>query len=184
MTKQHLSALETTSASIGFLPRSSKSVISPLLAMVTIALSVFMDSGNPAHAGLCAVGEVKEVGSWTNPDTNTTGITKAVFGEECRDDSRTTCSGNICRSTSGVKLVYTARLWGKCHPTDCDWGQVDGVYTSEKWLRFTYNQGFANRTVWAQVYSGDQNWLRLIVDTDFVSTSRTDYRFDSWFRRL
>lgn len=176
-------ALEATSVSIGLFSRASKLSIASLLASATLALSLFVDSENPARAGLCVVGQVKEVGTWTNPDTNTRGITKAVFAEECQDDTRTTCSGGVCRRTSGVKLVYKARLWGQCHPTDCYWGQVEGVYTSANWLRFRYDQSYAKRTVWAQVYSRNDDWLRLIVDTDFVSASREDYRFDAWFRR-
>ena len=146
-----------------------------------IMLSMFSSS---ASAGLCIVGQVKEVGSWVNPDLNTRGITKAIFGEECRDASYTVCSGNICKHVHAVKLVYTAKLWGKCHPTDCYWGKVDGVYTSANWLRFYYDHGFAKRVVWGQVWSGSDNWLRLIVDTDFVSPDRDDYRFDAWMRRM
>ena len=168
---------------IRLLSRANKLALSSLIMSTTLGLSLLVDSENPAHAGLCIVGQVKEVGSWTNPDTNTGGITRAVFEEECRDDSQTTCSGNICTTTHGVKLVYTAQLWGKCHPTDCYWGKVDGVYTSADWLRFQYDHGYANRMVWGQVYSLNDDWLRLIVDTDFVSDSRSDYRFDAWFRR-
>lgn len=154
--------------------------LSVLILSLLVLLSVISTG---ADAGLCAVGRVKEVGTWVNPDINTRGITKAVFGEECRDDSRTTCSGGICRTTHGVKLVYTAKLWGQCHPSDCYWGKVDGVYTSADWLRFYYDHGFAKRTVWGQIWSGGDQWLRLIVDTDFVSPSRDDYRFDAWMRR-
>ncbi len=140
-------------------------------------------TSNTANAGLCAVGQVKEVGVWENSDSNTRGVTKAVFAEECRDDSQTTCNGDICSTTSGVKLVYTAQIWGQCHPTDCYWGKVDGDYTSANWLRFRYDHGFAKRTVWSQIWSGGDNWLRLIVDTDFVSPSREDYRSSAWMRR-
>jgi hypothetical protein len=156
-------------------------VLSALLFLaVLVPLMVF--SGN-ANAGLCVVGQVKEVGTWVNPDTKTRGITKAVFSEECRDDTHVTCSGNICQIQYGVKLVYTAELWGKCHPTDCYWGKVDGVYTSANWLRFYYDHGFAKRVVWGQIWSGGNDWLRLIVDTDFVSPDREDYRFSAWMRR-
>jgi hypothetical protein len=159
----------------------NREAIVALLSFVVLAISLLFSSN--ADAGLCAVGRVKEVGTWINPDSNTRGITKAVFGEECRDDSRTSCNGDICTTTSGVKLVYTAQLWGQCHPTDCYWGKVDGAYTSEKWLRFMYDHGFAKRAVWGQIWSGGNNWLRLIIDTDFVSPSREDYRFDAWMRR-
>jgi hypothetical protein len=138
----------------------------------------------PSWASLCIVGQVKEVGQWVNPDASTSGITKAIFKEECRDASTTVCNGNICSTTSAVKLVYTAELWGKCHPTDCYWGKVDGVYTSSNWLRFRYDHGFASRMVWGQVWSGGINWLDLVVDTDFVDPARADYRFRAWMKRL
>jgi hypothetical protein len=153
-------------------------------SLVALSVALLLAFGSPAQAGLCAVGQVKEVGTWINPDVNTTGITRAVFGEECRDDTRTVCSGGICTTTSGVKLVYTAQLWGRCHPTDCVWSKVDGVYTSAGWLRFYIDHGFANRVIWGQVWSGGINWLRLIVDTDFVDPARADYRFDAWMQRL
>ena len=158
-----------------------KKTVSLLLILSMMILLSFFSSG--ANAGQCVVGQVKEVGTWVNPDNNTRGITKAVFAEECRNDGRTTCNGNICSTTSAVKLVYTAKLWGQCHPTDCYWGKVDGVYTSENWLRFRYDHGFAKRTVWGRIWSGSDNWLRLIVVTDFVSPSRDDYRFDAWMKR-
>jgi hypothetical protein len=161
--------------------KCGKWVLLSVLVLPLISLLLFASSD--ANAGMCVVGQVKEVGTWINPDVNTSGITKAVFGEECRDDRRTVCSGGICRTTFGVKLVYTAKLWGKCHPTDCYWGKVDGVYTSANWLRFGYDHGFAKRTVWGQIWSGGNSWLRLIVDTDFVSPSREDYRFSVWMKR-
>ena len=42
-----------------------------LIILSGISLSSF--------AGLCLVGQVKEVGTWVNPDTNTSGITKAIL---------------------------------------------------------------------------------------------------------
>lgn len=157
-----------------------KTVSSLLILLMMILLSFFSSSAN---AGLCLVGQVDEVGTWVNPDSNTSGITKAVFAEECRDDARTTCSGGICTTTFGVKLVYTAELWGQCEPDNCYWGKVDGVYTPGNWLRFSYDHGFANRTVWSRIWANGDNWLRLIVDTDFVSPARDDYRFDTWMSR-
>jgi hypothetical protein len=160
-----------------------KFAVSSLLAMSVTAIVMFIGNENQAHAGSCAVGQVKEVGTWTNPDSDTRGITRAVFEEECRDNTQRRCNGDTCTIIHGVKLVYTARLWGQCHPTDCYWGEVEGVYTSSDWLRFRYDHGFAERVVWAKISSSDNNRLRLIVDTDFSSNSRDDYRFSAWLRR-
>lgn len=149
----------------------------------TLLFAVLTTACMPTLASQCIVGQVKEVGNWVNPDTATRGITRANFKEECRDASTRTCNGNICSITHGVKLVYTAELWGKCSPSDCYWGKVDGVYTSAKWLKFHYDHGFAKRVVWGQVWSGDANWLDLAVDTDFVDPNRADYQFRAWMRR-
>ena len=171
--------MEHVNSMISSSPRRLARSSLPLLAFMLALLFL----SNQADASQCIVGQVKEVGTWVNPDTNTSGVTSAIFAEECRDNSTTTCNGDICSITHGVKLVYTARLWGKCVPTDCSWGKVDGVYTSANWLRFIYDHGFAKRTVWGQVWSGGNNWLRLIVDTDFVDPARADYRFDAWMQR-
>lgn len=45
-------------------------------------------------------------GTWTNKDPNARGITKLV----------------ITQNGSEVKV----HAWGKCHPSDCDWGEEDG----------------------------------------------------------
>ena len=178
-----MTKINTIKTNLDFIKtKTSHTKVVSLFALLSIMLS-FLSVSPAAKAGLCAVGQVKEVGSWNNPDQNTRGITKVVFAEECRDDTRVSCEGDICRTTYGVELVYTATLWGQCHPYDCYWGKVDGVYTSANWMRFYYNHGYATRTVWGQVWSGSNNWLRLIVDTDFASTSRDDYRSDDWMRR-
>lgn len=153
---------------------------SSLAFIVASALSLFSLSAN---AGLCIVGQTKEVGTWINPDQNTRGITRAVIGEECRDDSTVSCSGGICTITSGVKLVYTAQLYGSCSPTDCVWDKVDGVKYGSGWLYFKWDQSYADRHIWAKIWSGGDNWLDLVVDTDFDSPSREDYRFRAWMSR-
>jgi hypothetical protein len=161
--------------------RRSKMIKSLIAAAVVISSSFL---GSIANASVCIVGQVKEVGTWVNQDSNTRGVTKVIFGEECRDASTVKCNGDICSITSAVKLVYTARVWGKCHPTDCYWGKVDGKYTSAKWLRFYYDPGFAKKTVWGQIKSGDNNKLRLVVDTYFTDSSgRKDYQTDDWMIR-
>lgn len=72
------------------------------------------------------------IGNWMNVDPNTTGITRIVIGE------------------SGGGL--TVHVWGKCHPTDCDWGEVPAIpyaknVSARKAKAFTalYNPSFAER---------------------------------------
>lgn len=69
----------------------------PCLAAVLLLLLT-------ATGGLASMAQFD--GSWTNVDTNTRGITKldiAVMGTNAK-----------------------VQGWGSCHPTDCDWGTVQG----------------------------------------------------------
>lgn len=136
-----------------------------------------------SSAGQCIV--PKEVGTWVNSDPNTNGVTKVIIEMVCEDTPVYNCSGNICSVTYTVTPHYYVKVWGKCHPTDCYWGRVEGRRTSANWQYFFYNQSFATRDVWAQIWSGSDAWLRVIIDTHFTDSSgRTDYRIDNWFRRI
>jgi len=69
----------------------------PLLA--TACLLLLMASSN------CIASLSQFSGNWTNVDPNTGGITRLnidVFGSSA-----------------------SVHAWGKCHPTDCDWGSVN-----------------------------------------------------------
>lgn len=136
-----------------------------------------------SSAGQCIV--PKEVGTWVNSDPNTNGVTKVIIEMVCEDTPVYNCSGNICSVTYTVTPHYYVKVWGKCHPTDCYWGRVEGRRTSANWQYFFYNQSFATRDVWAQIWSGSDAWLRVIIDTHFTDSSgRADYRIDNWFRRI
>src|SRR5439155_24125043 len=50
-------------------------------------------------------------------------------------------------------LTSSSRCGGKCHPTDCYWGEVEGVAqtgSNAGWYTFHYDQGFADRYVWVR----------------------------------
>lgn len=75
----------------------------------------------------------KFLGYWVNEDENTSGITKVDI---------TQTGNNI--------IVY---MWGKCHPTDCDWAEMVGgpATTSisdanDGILNITWNFGFVIET--------------------------------------
>lgn len=62
------------------------------------------------------------VGDWTNKDFQTRGITRVQI------------------RLDGTNVI--AHVWGRCHPTECDWG--DATATSKgQTLSLTWNQGFA-----------------------------------------
>lgn len=138
---------------------------------------------NLSFAGQCVVPQ--EAGTWVNSDPNTNGVTKVVIEMVCEDTPKVVCNGNICSVTYTVTPRYYVKVWGKCHPTDCYWGRVEGRRTSANWQNFFYNQSFATRDVWAQIWSGSDAWLRVIIDTHFTDSSgRADYRIDDWFKRI
>jgi hypothetical protein len=154
-----------------------------LVLLALLGLLVLMQGySGSAEASMCIVPE--EAGSWKNYDTDTRNITRLNFRMECRDDRQTTCYGSICSTTFGVKSHYFINLWGKCHPSDCNWGEVEGVRLSgslEGWYRFYYDQGFARRWVYVRTYDQWPGWLRLYVWTDFTDPNRADYAIDEWF---
>lgn len=45
-------------------------------------------------------------GSWTNVDPDTSGVTRVA----------------VVATANGIEV----HVWGRCHPTDCDWGTVQG----------------------------------------------------------
>ncbi len=121
------------------------------LIVAACALSI------PAQAG---VGEF--LGSWKNIDPWTKGVTR------------------IDVTPAGPEHVYV-RVWGECHPTDCDWGSrparefTAGVGSDDvRTLVAEFNPGFAEEMViLRRAPSGD---LRFEVLTHFTDGSgRRDY---------
>ncbi|WP_144394420.1 hypothetical protein [Pleionea sediminis] len=152
--------------------------LSSLLILVVFN-SLFLVSD--AKAGLCTEAG-PEVGNWVNNDANTRGVTRVEITSRCVDDSIRQCNGDICSVIHNVKRVYDVRVWGSCSPTDCYWGKVEGLKTSADWLRFFYNQSHAYKWVWAQIWSGSDNWLRVVVERKYKD-DREDSNSWYWFRR-
>lgn len=85
----------------------------------------------------CALAGIDQfAGSWTNMDPNTAGITRLDI----------TVMGTSAQ----------AQAWGKCHPTDCDWGTVQA-------------QAFASG-VSSDIISG-ANTLIAVFDSGFSETT-------------
>jgi hypothetical protein len=126
-----------------------------------------------------------EAGEWKNIDPNTRGITRLDVRVNCGDTRicRVDSNGNVTCTEPGPP--YTIRIWGKCSPTDCDWGTVPGndYYASDgtHWKYFFYNQGFAKRYVYIKESSLYPGKLFLWMYTDFTSASRPDYIMRNWF---
>jgi hypothetical protein len=83
-------------------------------------------------------------GAWVNADPNTNGITRLSIQEK------------------GTQVKVHA--WGKCHPTDCDWGSEDGAMIG-KTAQVTWDQGFAIKKMVLSL-EGEKR-LKVVLDTVF-----------------
>lgn len=132
-------------------------------------------TASPA-AALCAPNPLG--GDWHNINASTSSMSRVVV-EPCA--SVRSCSGNICSITFDAATFMTP--YGKCSPTDCNWGRKQVQYMSDGWIRAVYNFGFKTSSVWARSYEYyGRTYLRLWVDNDFTTADgRTDYTTDEWF---
>ncbi|UCE66117.1 MAG: hypothetical protein JSU85_14910 [Candidatus Zixiibacteriota bacterium] len=153
-------------------PPSRSIKLVALLLMVSLA-TVFLTE--PAFS-LCA--DPPEDGNWVNTDPNTRGITKINLRFVCQDQI---LNGELYPPGP----PWYMHIWGKCHPNDCDWGEVGAreVNTSTRDFIYTvYRQGFATRYVYASmsIYRPGQLWV--YIWTDFADPNRPDYEMHNWFR--
>lgn len=166
-------------------PRTARPVITTCLAAVTMllattltAVGIEVATAQSAHA-VCAdtLG-----GSWHNIDANTRSVTKVTI-------AMTSCADTVVCDLSGIctsgKTVYSIRTFGKCSPTDCDWGTRQMTSQPGGWQRAVYRYNWATKFVWVRpyVYYG-RTYLRVWVYTDFTDADgRTDYTSDVWMLR-
>jgi hypothetical protein len=129
----------------------------------------------PASA-LCVANPIE--GNWRNVNTATNGMT-GVLIETCQPI--TTCSGGVCTTRYDAGTFMTP--FGKCHPTDCNWGRRQAQDMGGGWIRAYYDFGFKRADVWAKTYEYyGRTYLRLWVNHDFTD-GRTDYITDDWMLR-
>ena len=145
-------------------------LVGALAACVSLAFGV-----SPAQA-LCAPTTAE--GTWTNVNVNTRGLARITL-KACQPI--VTCKNDIC--TIKNDAAWSMRVYGKCSPTDCDWGTVTATQITNGRIRGFYNHGFAKRYVdfWlptAQVAKLTVRWR-----TDFVDPSRTDYQRTELFKK-
>lgn len=160
-------------------PSVAQQALRHLLA-VMIMLGAFtgitVASATPAAASCSSSGPQ---GDWRNTNPNTTAMTRVVV-ETCQ--WVVTCSGSICSgSHSGTFMTP----YGKCSPTDCNWGRQQAQYMGDGWYRTIHSFGFKTSYVWAKTYPYyGTTYLRLWVYNDFSSSDgRSDYTTDEWFLR-
>jgi hypothetical protein len=77
---------------------------------------------------------------------------------------------------------WYVHIYGKCSPTDCDWGEVGAQRLSTGHIYTMINHGFAVRYVYAKmsIYRPGQLWVYMY--THFLD-GRPDYEVHNWFRR-
>jgi hypothetical protein len=120
-----------------------------------------------------------EEGNWVNIDAATHGITRINVTFTCQDQ---VLNGQPYPPGAPFHL----HLFGKCTPSDCNWGVADGhpvTIGSTRWIYSFYDQGFAKRYVYIKpstLFPGD---LYMWMYTDFVDPSRGDYVLTNWFHK-
>jgi len=105
--------------------------------------------------------QTKFIGNWINEDENTRGITKAVI-----------------RTESDSIFVH---MWGKCHPTDCDWGEESTTNSdaNDNQLSLEWNQGFVIRTQKVTYLESDR--LRVEQHSHYIDNSGRPDRDDTYY---
>jgi hypothetical protein len=118
----------------------------------------------------------QQQGNWANADPQTNSITRIQVRFVCQDQVL-----NGQPYPPGPPFYF--HLFGKCHPTDCDWGEVGANPISSGQIYGFYDQGFAKRFVYIKMSQNRPGQLWVYVWTDFTDPSRPDYATNNWFVR-
>lgn len=149
-----------------------KPLISKLFGVAALLLAAVYFQA-PAYA-LCA--EQPEMGNWVNADSNTRSITRA--------DLRFVCQDLILNGEPHPPgPPWYVHLFGKCHPNDCNWGEVGARRLGSGHIYAFYDQGFAKRHVYARMSQYRRGQLWIYIWTDFTDPNRADYGSHNWFVR-
>lgn len=87
--------------------------------------------------------EIKCLGEWLNVDENTCGTTKLMI---TKDENQWFIHG-----------------WGKCHPSDCDWGQEPLLMVAENCGDKSFTHGFA---IWKSSFA--TRYMTLKIENNFL----------------
>ncbi len=141
------------------------------LASAILGLAISLSAAGSAWAQ-CVTSPMS--GQWVSVNPATRGLTSAAVTVGCCDQVQNGVP--VCSPPDSVQL------FGRCHPTNCDWGKVSGHLQSPDGRRLTaiYNQGFAKRTVRVDTLANGN--LRVRVLTDFVDPHRQDYNLTEIMR--
>ncbi len=149
---------------------SSVAMRLPVLILAFVIMVLFQQS---AHA-LCI--QPLEEGNWRNADQNTASLTNIQLRFICQDQV-------LNGQPYPPGPPWYIHVFGKCHPTDCDWGEVGAQQLSTGQIYGVYYQGFARRYVYAKMSQYRPGQLWVYTWTDFADPNRPDYGVHNWFIR-
>ena len=144
--------------------------ITVALAVIGLAMALWP---KPAME-LCS--QPEEEGTWQNTDPDTRSLTRIELRFVCQDQIM-----NGQPYPPGPP--WYVHVFGKCHPTDCNWGEVGAQEIGTGHIYAFYDQGFAKRYVYAKMSQYRPGQLWVYTWTDFMDPSRPDYGTQNWFRR-
>lgn len=150
------------------LGRVEKSVAA--LAALGLILTLLSD-----HVGALCL-QPQEEGNWQNTDSNTRSLTQMRLRFVCQDQI-------LNGEPYPPGPPWYVHVFGKCHPTDCDWGEVGAQELGTGHMYAFYDQGFAKRYVYAKMSQYRPGQLWVYTWTDFTDPNRPDYGIHNWFTR-
>jgi hypothetical protein len=147
------------------------------MALGLTAVATVMTAA-PASA---ACVESKLQGNWHNIDPNAGGLARVDVAFTCNDQRICDENGHC----TGPDIFHTMHPYGRCHPTDCDWGERRATNQSDGWIEANFDFGFVNEFVWLKTYEFDGlTYLRAWTWHDFApGDSRADFATDEWMLR-
>jgi hypothetical protein len=146
-----------------------------IVGAAAMMLGIALVFTQPRNADASCIAQPED-GSWTNTDPASNSIPKAVLRFTCQDQ---VLNGQLYPPGP----AWHIHLWGKCSPTNCDWGETGATRLSSQHIYGKYDQGFAKRYVYARMSQYRPGQLWIYVWTDFTDPNRQDYGVHNWFRK-
>lgn len=137
-----------------------------LLLPLLLLISLFAMSGNASAS--CLAQEMD--GTWVNDDPNTRSITKVEINFPCND---------VVLNGRRIILPDTIRVYGSCHPTDCNWGTANlhSKFWDERESQYTYARAdydFSFKASKLYIFLTDDGKL-VVSDQNRFKDGRDDY---------
>ena len=141
--------------------------------LILVSLPLFL-GGFPERTEASCVSQV-ESDFWVNTDSNTRSITRIQLRFVCQDQI-------LNGQPYPPGAPWYVHVYGKCSPSDCDWGEVEAKRLGTDHIYAFYDQGYAKRYVYARMSQYRPGQLWVWIWTDFKDPNRSDYGVHNWFR--